>query len=96
MTRLTNQKLIRTYPKASRVDSSNYNPMLSWRHGIQMAAINVQKPGPDIFVFCNTLVYTFASNLNVWWFSAITNKDFETNQSPFLLPPFSMLENLKI
>lgn len=59
MMRLTNQKLIRTYPKASRVDSSNYNPMLSWRHGIQMAAINAQKPGLDIFVFRNKFLYAF-------------------------------------
>lgn len=41
---LTYQKFIRTYPKASRVDSSNFNPMLAWKYGIQMAAINIQKP----------------------------------------------------
>eukprot|EP00111_Clytia_hemisphaerica_P009358 TCONS_00027468-protein len=47
---LTQRKFIRTYPKASRVDSSNYNPMLSWRHGIQMAAINVQKPDNGFYI----------------------------------------------
>jgi phosphatidylinositol phospholipase C, delta len=32
----------RTYPAASRVDSSNYNPLLAWSTGCQMAALNFQ------------------------------------------------------
>lgn len=32
----------RTYPAGSRVDSSNYNPLLAWSTGCQMAALNFQ------------------------------------------------------
>merc|ERR1712072_1363805 len=35
-------QLSRTYPKAQRVDSSNYNPLLMWNVGSQMAALNFQ------------------------------------------------------
>jgi phosphatidylinositol phospholipase C delta len=32
----------RTYPSGSRVDSSNYNPLLAWSTGCQMVALNFQ------------------------------------------------------
>jgi phosphatidylinositol phospholipase C delta len=32
----------RTYPAGSRVDSSNYNPLLAWSMGCQMVALNFQ------------------------------------------------------
>jgi phosphatidylinositol phospholipase C delta len=32
----------RTYPGGSRVDSSNYNPLLAWSTGCQMVALNFQ------------------------------------------------------
>ena len=35
-------QLSRTYPKAQRVDSSNYNPLPMWNVGSQMAALNFQ------------------------------------------------------
>ena len=35
-------QLSRIYPKAQRVDSSNYNPMSMWNVGSQMAALNFQ------------------------------------------------------
>jgi len=41
---LANKHIVRTYPKGSRVDSSNYNPQVMWNAGIQMVAINFQKP----------------------------------------------------
>jgi hypothetical protein len=34
--------LSRTYPAGSRVDSSNYNPLLAWSTGCQMVALNFQ------------------------------------------------------
>ena len=46
---LANKHIVRTYPKGSRVDSSNYNPQIMWNAGIQMVAINFQKPGDIIF-----------------------------------------------
>ena len=41
----------RTYPAGSRVDSSNYNPLLAWSAGCQMAALNFQTP--DAFLRLN-------------------------------------------
>lgn len=41
---LANKHIVRTYPKGSRVDSSNYNTQTMWNAGIQMVAINFQKP----------------------------------------------------
>lgn len=34
--------LMRVYPAPKRVDSSNFNPLHSWRRGVQMAALNWQ------------------------------------------------------
>ncbi|PRQ34522.1 putative phosphoinositide phospholipase C [Rosa chinensis] len=40
--RFTQRNLLRIYPKGTRVDSSNYDPMLGWSHGAQMVAFNMQ------------------------------------------------------
>lgn len=34
--------LMRVYPARMRLDSSNFDPLQSWRHGVQMAALNWQ------------------------------------------------------
>ena len=36
---------MRTYPKGTRFDSSNYDPTLLWGCGVQMVALNFQTPG---------------------------------------------------
>jgi phosphatidylinositol phospholipase C delta len=36
--------LSRTYPAGTRVDSSNYNPILAWSMGSQLVALNFQTP----------------------------------------------------
>lgn len=38
----TGRNLLRVYPKAIRVDSSNFNPLNAWIHGAQMVALNMQ------------------------------------------------------
>ncbi|CAK9298152.1 unnamed protein product [Gordionus sp. m RMFG-2023] len=38
------RQLIRIYPKAQRIDSSNYDPMPFWLHGCHMVALNYQTP----------------------------------------------------
>ncbi|KAK7300945.1 hypothetical protein RJT34_11798 [Clitoria ternatea] len=43
--RFTQRNLLRVYPKGSRVDSSNYDPMVGWMHGAQMVAFNMQGGG---------------------------------------------------
>ncbi|XP_076030317.1 1-phosphatidylinositol 4,5-bisphosphate phosphodiesterase epsilon-1-like isoform X2 [Oratosquilla oratoria] len=38
----TETQLMRTYPAAMRIDSSNFNPLFFWAFGTQMAALNYQ------------------------------------------------------
>jgi phosphatidylinositol phospholipase C gamma-1 len=40
--------LSRLYPKAIRIDSSNYNPVPFWNVGSQIVALNYQTPGSSI------------------------------------------------
>jgi len=40
----------RTYPSGSRIDSSNYSPILAWSTGCQMAALNIQTPDEALLV----------------------------------------------
>ncbi|XP_022794203.1 1-phosphatidylinositol 4,5-bisphosphate phosphodiesterase gamma-1-like isoform X3 [Stylophora pistillata] len=34
----------RVYPRGSRIDSSNYDPVMMWNHGVQLCALNYQTP----------------------------------------------------
>ncbi|OUZ99099.1 C2 calcium-dependent membrane targeting [Macleaya cordata] len=43
--RFTQRNLLRVYPKSTRVDSSNFDPMIGWMHGAQMVAFNMQGHG---------------------------------------------------
>ena len=46
-----NQKhMTRTYPAGTRVDSSNYNPMLAWSVGSQLVALNFQTPDTPLLM----------------------------------------------
>ncbi|UZP38247.1 hypothetical protein NXS19_006063 [Fusarium pseudograminearum] len=36
------QHMVRVYPDPNRVDSSNFDPIKCWQHGVQMAALNYQ------------------------------------------------------
>ncbi|XP_078499513.1 1-phosphatidylinositol 4,5-bisphosphate phosphodiesterase epsilon-1 isoform X2 [Lissotriton helveticus] len=38
----TTYQLLRTYPAATRIDSSNPHPLVFWLHGIQLVALNYQ------------------------------------------------------
>uniref|UniRef100_A0A5S6QM85 Phosphoinositide phospholipase C n=1 Tax=Trichuris muris TaxID=70415 RepID=A0A5S6QM85_TRIMR len=38
----TKDRILRTYPSAVRIDSSNFNPLMFWTFGIQMVALNYQ------------------------------------------------------
>ena len=42
--------LSRVYPKGTRVDSSNYNPVPCWTVGAHLVALNYQTPGPYMWV----------------------------------------------
>ncbi|XP_031557725.1 1-phosphatidylinositol 4,5-bisphosphate phosphodiesterase zeta-1-like [Actinia tenebrosa] len=44
MVSLSKRHLVRAYPKVSRVDSSNYDPQWAWNAGVQLVALNFQKP----------------------------------------------------
>ncbi|OBS24283.1 hypothetical protein FPOA_04829 [Fusarium poae] len=36
------QHMVRVYPDPNRVDSSNFDPLKCWQHGVQMVALNYQ------------------------------------------------------
>lgn len=40
--RFTQKNVLRIFPKGTRVDSSNYDPLIGWMHGAQMVAFNMQ------------------------------------------------------
>ncbi|KAM5369039.1 hypothetical protein ACJZ2D_009242 [Fusarium nematophilum] len=40
-----NQHMIRVYPDATRIDSSNLSPLRFWPYGVQMVAVNYQTNG---------------------------------------------------
>ncbi|GAV90901.1 C2 domain-containing protein/PI-PLC-Y domain-containing protein, partial [Cephalotus follicularis] len=48
--RFTQRNILRVYPKGTRVDSSNYNPMIGWIHGAQMVAFNMQGYGRSLWL----------------------------------------------
>nr|XP_043609122.1 phosphoinositide phospholipase C 2-like [Erigeron canadensis] len=48
--RFTQRNLLRIFPKGSRVDSSNYNPLIGWTHGAQMVAFNMQTHGRSLWL----------------------------------------------
>ncbi|CAK9133854.1 unnamed protein product [Ilex paraguariensis] len=48
--RFTQRNLLRVFPKSTRFDSSNYNPILGWMHGAQMVALNMQGYGRSLWL----------------------------------------------
>ncbi|KAK9884811.1 hypothetical protein WA026_009037 [Henosepilachna vigintioctopunctata] len=67
----TQTQLMRTYPAAMRIDSSNFNPVIFWSFGLQMAALNYQTD--DTPLHLNTAMFEmngkcgFVSKPNVMW-----------------------------
>lgn len=47
--RYNSRQLTRVYPKGTRVDSSNFNPLSHWRTGAQMVAMNYQSYAPPMW-----------------------------------------------
>lgn len=50
MVRFTQQNMLRIYPKGTRINSSNYNPLIGWVHGAQMVAFNMQGYGRSLWL----------------------------------------------
>ncbi|GFY83776.1 phospholipase C 2 [Actinidia rufa] len=48
--RFTQRNILRVYPKSTRFDSSNYNPLIGWTHGAQMVAFNMQGYGRSLWL----------------------------------------------
>jgi len=42
LVKFTQRNLLRIFPKTTRFDSSNYDPLVGWIHGAQMVAFNMQ------------------------------------------------------
>ena len=45
----TQKHLMRTYPRGTRVDSSNYDPQLAWNVGAQIVALNFQHDSAPVW-----------------------------------------------
>ncbi|XP_072996119.1 phosphoinositide phospholipase C 6-like isoform X1 [Typha latifolia] len=50
LVRFTQKNILRIYPKGTRFNSSNYNPLLAWKHGAQMVAFNMQGYGSSLWL----------------------------------------------
>lgn len=50
LVRVTQMRLIRTYPAGTRTDSSNPDPVVGWIAGCQMAALNYQDPSTPLLL----------------------------------------------
>ncbi|PIA32250.1 hypothetical protein AQUCO_04500091v1 [Aquilegia coerulea] len=50
LVRFTQRNILRVYPRGSRVNSSNYNPLVGWMHGAQMVAFNMQGHGRSLWL----------------------------------------------
>ncbi|XP_075635813.1 phosphoinositide phospholipase C 4-like [Castanea sativa] len=48
--RFTQRNILRVYPKGTRLNSSNYNPLIGWMHGAQMVAFNMQGNGKYLWL----------------------------------------------
>ncbi|MBA0730442.1 hypothetical protein Golax_022553, partial [Gossypium laxum] len=48
--RFTQRNILRVYPRGTRFDSSNYNPLIGWMHGAQMVAFNMQGYGRSLWL----------------------------------------------
>ncbi|PAV87943.1 hypothetical protein WR25_03718 isoform B [Diploscapter pachys] len=56
----TRDHLMRTYPSAKHYDSSNFNPVNCWAHGMQMVALNFQTP--DVMMAVNQAMFEQSGN----------------------------------
>ncbi|VVB09600.1 unnamed protein product [Arabis nemorensis] len=50
LVRFTQRNILRIHPKGTRVDSSNYDPLVGWTHGAQMVAFNMQGHGKHLWI----------------------------------------------
>ncbi|KAK2641007.1 hypothetical protein Ddye_022770 [Dipteronia dyeriana] len=48
--RFTQKSILRIFPKQTRFNSSNYNPITGWIHGAQMVAFNMQGHGKYLWL----------------------------------------------
>ncbi|VVB09633.1 unnamed protein product [Arabis nemorensis] len=50
LVKFTQRNLLRIFPKTTRFDSSNYDPLIGWIHGAQMVAFNMQSHGKYLWM----------------------------------------------
>ncbi|GMR61678.1 hypothetical protein PMAYCL1PPCAC_31873, partial [Pristionchus mayeri] len=54
------EHVVRTYPGAMRIDSSNFNPIHYWAYGMQMVALNFQTQ--DVMMAVNSAMFEQSGN----------------------------------
>ena len=60
MIKHTRTRLVRTYPRGTRLSSTNYEPHRFWAGGMQLVAINWQTFGKSEFLFYFFFFSTFS------------------------------------
>uniref|UniRef100_A0A1J3DXN5 Phosphoinositide phospholipase C n=1 Tax=Noccaea caerulescens TaxID=107243 RepID=A0A1J3DXN5_NOCCA len=50
LVKFTQRNILRIFPKTTRFDSSNYDPLVGWIHGAQMVAFNMQSHGKYLWM----------------------------------------------
>lgn len=78
----TASQLLRTYPAATRIDSTNPNPLLFWLHGIQLVALNYQTDGEDGRRDAFLFLWMCESLCQNYFFSGIWHREHETSPTP--------------
>ncbi|KAK0603865.1 hypothetical protein LWI29_009546 [Acer saccharum] len=73
--RFTQKSFLRIFPKQTRFNSSNYNPITGWIHGAQMVAFNMQGHGKYLWLMQGM----FRANAGCGY---VKKPDFITNVGP--------------
>lgn len=81
--------LMRVYPKGTRANSSNFDPLLYWRHGVQMAATNWQTY--DMGTEINDAMFASGHDRTGY---VLKPKEIRTDSSSITSPPGSAKKKL--
>ena len=80
----TERQFVRTYPAGVRIESSNYDPIPLWNHGVHMVALNIQTPGRYSYLYSNILFTdAYSSHIKVVFYCVFLDNFLFLNQGKF-------------
>ncbi|KAL0710032.1 hypothetical protein Bca4012_017010 [Brassica carinata] len=82
--KFTQRNILRIFPKTTRFDSSNYDPLVGWIHGAQMVAFNMQVGIAGIP--SDTISYRTETDTDEWF--PVWDEEFEF---PLRVPELALL-----